>query len=282
MPFTGYRITSPFGIRNNPFGAGKEFHTGIDLVKNHKAPINAFTEGQVLYAGFGNAGTGLGGYGNVVVVKDKNGRAQVYAHLDSVAVRTGATIKKGQVIGYQGTTGQVTGSHLHYEVRKGSSPSYGWIADRANNCLDPTAYLKSFYNTVSKPASKPAASGNTYQVTKATPGYITASDAKSGKNKKANIKAGTYYVFNIKDGMINVTSKNGTPGSWINPNKSASGATTLKSGQKVKVKSTAKKYATGQNIPSWVKGKTYTIEQVKSDRVLLKEIKSWVKVTDVQ
>jgi len=53
-------------------------------------------------------------------------------------------------------------------------------------------------------------------------------------------------------------------------------------GQKVKIKQSAQKYATGQNIPNWVKGKTYTIQQVKSDRVLLKEIVSWVKITDIE
>ncbi|MEK3887238.1 peptidoglycan DD-metalloendopeptidase family protein [Bacillus sp. FSL K6-3431] len=154
MPFTGYRVTSPFGWRKSPFGGAQEFHTGIDVVKTHKAPINAFTEGSVLYAGFGNAGTGLGGYGNVVVVKDKNGRAQVYAHLDSVAVKSGARISKGQVVGYQGTTGQSTGSHLHFEVRKTCAPSYGWEANRAGNCLDPTVYLKAYSPpSVSKPVT---------------------------------------------------------------------------------------------------------------------------------
>ena len=59
-------------------------------------------------------------------------------------------------------------------------------------------------------------------------------------------------------------------------------AKTLKVGQKVKVKKTASKYATGQNIPSWVKGKTYTIQQVKSDRLLLKEIMSWVYKKDIE
>ncbi|MFS0643657.1 N-acetylmuramoyl-L-alanine amidase [Siminovitchia sp. 179-K 8D1 HS] len=56
----------------------------------------------------------------------------------------------------------------------------------------------------------------------------------------------------------------------------------FKVGSKVKIKSSAKKYATGENIPSSIKGKTYTIQQVKSDRVLLKEIYSWVKKSDVQ
>lgn len=162
MSWKSYRVTSPFGWRKHPIHGNKSFHTGIDLVKSHKAPIEAFTSGTVLFAGFGKTGSGFGGYGNVVLIKDKNGRGQVYAHLDSVAVKKGQTVKKGQVIGYQGNTGQSTGSHLHFEVRKKaeSSPPYGWIADRANNCLDPTNYIDNF-----EVAKTPTASG-TYTVKK--------------------------------------------------------------------------------------------------------------------
>ncbi|MFD1705669.1 LysM peptidoglycan-binding domain-containing protein [Siminovitchia sediminis] len=143
LVFSGYRISQSYGWK--PFGSGLQFHQGIDLVKSHKSPVHAFTEGTVLYAGMGKTGTGLGNYGNVVFVKDKNGRGQLYAHLDSVAVKAGASIKKGQVIGYQGMTGQVTGSHLHYEVRKKTAPSYGWESDQVHSTLEPTAYLQNFY-----------------------------------------------------------------------------------------------------------------------------------------
>ncbi|SDZ51294.1 Putative peptidoglycan binding domain-containing protein [Evansella caseinilytica] len=146
MPFSNYRITSPFGWRNHPVRGGREWHTGIDLVKSHRAPILAFTDGEVLFAGFGKSGTGFGGYGNVVLVKDRNNRGQLYAHLDSVSVRKGQKLKKGQEIGKQGSTGVSTGSHLHFEVRKKAQPTppYGWESDRQNNCLDPTEYLQLF------------------------------------------------------------------------------------------------------------------------------------------
>ena len=150
--FEGYLITSPFGFRNEPFTGKRTFHTRIDLVKSHKAPIHAFTSGIVTHAKFGATGSGFGGCGNVVAIKDKNGCLHVYAHLDGINVKIGANISKGQVIGTQGYTGKSTGSHLHYEVCKTSSPSFGWIADRANNCFEPTAYLKSF-NLVPYPSS---------------------------------------------------------------------------------------------------------------------------------
>lgn len=141
----GYRITSNYGYRKDPFGSGRQvFHAGIDLVKSHKAPIGAFVGGKVLYAGFGNKGTGLGGYGNVVFIEDSKGSGHLYAHLDSVSVKTRQTVKEGQTIGRQGKTGQVTGSHLHYEVRKNTSPSYGWTSDKTKSTVDPTNYIDSF------------------------------------------------------------------------------------------------------------------------------------------
>lgn len=212
MVFKGYTISSPYGWRMHPIRGDKRFHAGIDLVKKHRAPIYAFTEGVVLFAGFGKSGTGLGGYGNVVVIKDKNNRAQLYAHLDRTAVKTGSRIQKNQLIGYQGKTGYVTGSHLHYEVRKKTAPLYGWEADASKSTLNPTAYLQNYYAAASAPKQE------TYAVNKMLDGYVTAADAKQRKNKKTTVKPGRYFIFKRADGMINVTSVKGAPGSWINPN----------------------------------------------------------------
>lgn len=163
MPFTGFRITSPYGYRTHPVtGEKNSFHAGIDLVKSHKAPLEAFVGGEVLYAGNGISGTGVGGYGNVVVIKDSKGCAHVYAHLDSVSVSKGQTVIKGTVIGCQGATGKyVTGSHLHYEIRKKSSPSLGWTADQTTTTYEPTQYLIDYYAT-----DKPVSSNGVYVVEK--------------------------------------------------------------------------------------------------------------------
>ncbi|MFC4403471.1 peptidoglycan-binding protein [Gracilibacillus xinjiangensis] len=145
--YKGYRITSPYGYRTHPINGTREFHAGIDLVKQHKAPIHAFTSGTVLYAGFGNSGTGLGGYGNVVLIKDKNSRGQLYAHLDRVIVKRGQQVRENQVIGHQGNTGYVTGSHLHYEVRRlaETTTPYGYRSNKENSTLNPVTYLNQFY-----------------------------------------------------------------------------------------------------------------------------------------
>lgn len=140
-PFEGYRITSPYGPRRDPFGSGKtEFHKGIDLVKSHRSPIFSFVPGKVKHAKMGVSGSGFGGYGIVVAVKDKAGYLHVYAHLDSASVIVGQSVAAGQEIGKQGTTGQSTGSHLHYEVRKMYKPSYGY-----GTHVDPTEYLKLYF-----------------------------------------------------------------------------------------------------------------------------------------
>lgn len=154
-----YRVTSPFGWRSGPINGNREFHTGIDLVKTHQAPINAFVAGEVMHAKEGVAGSGFGGYGIVVAIRDpETGHLHCYAHLDSVAVKVGDKVKQGQLIGRQGNTGQSTGSHLHYEIRKSSSPQYGWIADRENNCFEPVKYLDDYFAKAQnnpKPVDKP-------------------------------------------------------------------------------------------------------------------------------
>lgn len=132
----GYRVTSPFGPRKDPIDGKQKEHTGIDLVKAHKAPIFAFMGGEVVHARMGQDGTGFGGFGNVVAVKDERGALHCYAHLDSCTVKEGQRVAEGQEVGRQGTTGRSTGSHLHYEVRTKSVPSFGY-----GTHTDPGKYL---------------------------------------------------------------------------------------------------------------------------------------------
>lgn len=138
------RMSSPFGMRIHPISKKWQFHKGIDFVKKHKAPIYATVPGVVLHARNGIVGTGFGNFGIVVAIKDKYGALHCYVHLDSVSVKVGQTVTKGQEIGRQGATGRVTGSHLHYEVRKKSSPSFGWGSSE-NSVHEPIAYLDSYF-----------------------------------------------------------------------------------------------------------------------------------------
>ena len=141
----GWRITSPYGWRNNPRPG---FHRGVDMVKYHRCPVEAFVGGEVIFSGWGQTGTGLGNYGNAVLVWDGN-RLHVYAHLDSTSVKRGTRVKRGQIIGRQGATPShiVTGSHLHYEVRTKRSPSYGFQTD-----INPGRYLQAKLKELEEPA----------------------------------------------------------------------------------------------------------------------------------
>ena len=106
-------ITSGFGSR---WGS---FHKGIDISSAgvYGKPIVAADSGRVMMAGWGNYGTGYGGYGNVVAIDHGGGYSTLYGHCSSVAVSTGQIVKKGQVIAYVGNTGDSQGAHLHFEIR---------------------------------------------------------------------------------------------------------------------------------------------------------------------
>ena len=85
-------------------------HSGLDFRARHGTPIYAATEGIVNFAGRN------GGYGNFVRIRHGGGLATGYAHMSRISVRNGENVRRGQVIGYVGSTGLSTGPHLHYEM----------------------------------------------------------------------------------------------------------------------------------------------------------------------
>lgn len=144
-PFEGYRLTSPFGMRKHPITGKQKFHRGVDLVTTPgNGPIYAFAGGTVRHAKDGAPGSGFGNYGITVAIEDNKGRLHVYAHLSAATVKVGQVVAKGDQIGNQGNTGASAGNHLHYEVRKVASPSFGYTATEAG-VLEPTQYLKDYY-----------------------------------------------------------------------------------------------------------------------------------------
>ncbi|AWZ09060.1 MULTISPECIES: LysM peptidoglycan-binding domain-containing M23 family metallopeptidase [unclassified Streptomyces] len=104
------------------------YHTGVDFSASTGSTVKAVGAGTVVSAGWGGA------YGNEVVIRHADGKYSQYAHLSQLNVSSGQSVSAGQTVGLSGATGNVTGPHLHFEIRTG--PSYG-------SDIDPLAYLRS-------------------------------------------------------------------------------------------------------------------------------------------
>jgi len=117
LPLRRYTISAGFGAAGSLWSSGS--HTGLDFSAPDGTPIVAVTGGVVTTAGYSAK---AGWAGNVVVVKLDDGTRVWYAHQSSVAVPVGAVVQPGQVIGYVGSTGNSTGSHLHLEVQVDGEP----------------------------------------------------------------------------------------------------------------------------------------------------------------
>ncbi len=110
------RETSGFGMRRHPLTGRQTMHNGLDWAGPRGTPIMASADGVVKHAGR------QGGYGNLVIIQHEFGIETYYAHLNSIDVRVGQRVSRGQRIGGMGTTGASTGVHLHYEVRVNGRP----------------------------------------------------------------------------------------------------------------------------------------------------------------
>jgi murein DD-endopeptidase MepM/ murein hydrolase activator NlpD len=115
-PLTG-PITSPFGMRLNPFGGGNtEFHPGIDIAVAVGATVAAAAAGRVIIVGW------VSGYGNYIAIDHGGGISTGYGHLSEFYVSVGQNVVRGQAIGASGNTGRSTGPHLIFEVRRNGTP----------------------------------------------------------------------------------------------------------------------------------------------------------------
>ena len=103
-------LTGTFGGRSDPFTGEPGFHQGLDISTEKGSPVFATADGSVESAAYS------GDYGNLIVVKHAFGLTTRYGHLSSYAVKPGHQVKRGDVIGYVGSTGRSTGAHLHYEI----------------------------------------------------------------------------------------------------------------------------------------------------------------------
>ncbi|MCX7863620.1 MAG: M23 family metallopeptidase [Novosphingobium sp.] len=124
IPVDGMRLTSGFGMRNHPVLGGRRLHKGIDLAAPTGTPILAAADGIVSRADW------FSSYGLFVSIEHGGEIQTRYGHMSRLNVAEGQRVRKGDVIGFVGSTGRSTGPHLHYEVRI------------ANEAVDPLPYMQ--------------------------------------------------------------------------------------------------------------------------------------------
>jgi murein DD-endopeptidase MepM/ murein hydrolase activator NlpD len=105
------RLTGRFGMRAHPISGGMRAHSGVDLAAPYGSPIVATADGVIGTAGWS------GGYGLLVAISHGGGVQTRYGHLSRLNVAAGQQVRRGDVIGFVGSTGESTGPHVHYEVR---------------------------------------------------------------------------------------------------------------------------------------------------------------------
>ena len=119
-------IGTGYDVAGSSWASG--YHTGVDFLVGTGTAVHSVAAGTVVSAGWD------GSYGNDVILKHADGKYTLYGHLSQALVSAGQSVTEGQQIGVSGATGNVTGPHLHFEVR--TTPSYG-------SDIDPVAYLRS-------------------------------------------------------------------------------------------------------------------------------------------
>ena len=132
------RLMGGYGQRSDPFSGEGAMHTGVDISAPQGTPVRATADGIVLHAGWN------GGYGRCVIIDHGNNYQTWYAHLSRMDVIEGEEIRQGEVVGAVGTTGRSTGSHLHYEVRIGSTPVNPYRFLQRSSTVQPPAAPKEF------------------------------------------------------------------------------------------------------------------------------------------
>lgn len=116
MPLEGAYMSSGYGMRTHPVLGGRRAHAGIDLAAPTGTPIYATADGLISKA------ENFSSYGLYVAIEHGAELQTRYAHMSRIAVAAGQRVKKGDIIGYVGSTGRSTGPHLHYEVRIAGEP----------------------------------------------------------------------------------------------------------------------------------------------------------------
>ena len=110
------RLTSPFGMRNDPFTGTRMMHNGIDIANSIGTPVRATSDGKVIMCGFSSV------YGKYIIIRHHETYQSLYAHLDRYRVKEGEHVAQNQIIGDMGNSGRTTGPHLHFSIYRNQQP----------------------------------------------------------------------------------------------------------------------------------------------------------------
>lgn len=211
-------VTSNFGFRNTRGSIGRN-HTGIDIGakmgQDIKSPIGGVVTKKV-------APSESNGYGNLVTVRDSNGAEHYFGHMENPTnLKPGDTIKPGQKLGNVGNTGNSTGSHLHYEVKKSgiSVDPNKYLANKgiggendtpSTNTMDNTALLKSIIAILSKIAQNTISITDIFTILKAmTPNQDSSKSENSTAVKQQNYQDTQTQLTNLLKKTTNQTNEIG-------------------------------------------------------------------------
>ena len=129
LPIKKAKITSSFGLRQDPLVNTNKFHSGVDLAAHVGSSVRSLAKGQVIYSG------DYAGFGKLVVIRHSDNLTSHYAHLWGIRVHVGEIVNSGETIGFLGETGRTTGAHLHFEIRwKGRAINPSWILEDRYAC----------------------------------------------------------------------------------------------------------------------------------------------------
>lgn len=230
-PLDNGRFSSGYGYR------GRSFHSGADLLEQANAPIYAVFDGVVRLS------KPYSGYGNIIVIRHKNGLETVYSHNARNLVKAGAVVKAGQKIALVGRTGRATATHLHFEARvMGQTINPLLLIDPTNNTL------QSGVLTIERHGSSIKASNSKKSVKTATRPTQPSQEQARATEQKPESKPATatskpsasasasYHTITKGDTLSALARRYGTSVSKICKLNSITEKTILSIGRKLKMK----------------------------------------------
>lgn len=235
-PFSDYSITSKYGTRK--VNGKKEFHGGIDYKIPSNTKLRALDGGTILYSGSNKQ------YGNYIDLEGKHGYVYRYAHLNQRNVDKGDHIKRGELLGFSGSTGESSGPHLHLE-----------IMNKDGDLINPENYFKSNAVPITDSSSKVSNKSRTKKLSDRVLnrlGMSTSTDFSNGASTEDNAKL--VYTFFKQKGMSNENIA-GILGNWTV--ESGIDPTTIEGYYRDKLKMTDTKLGFSKDLDSYTRNRLF-------------------------